>query len=82
MQACLVIVSVLRSDARDELGGRMISTTSGAGLFGTVGQANYGAARAAIVALTTITVPAQAARRPAQAQRQIEASRAGQPGER
>ncbi len=36
-------------------GGRIINTTSGTGLFGTVGQANYGAAKAAIVSLTTIT---------------------------
>ncbi len=36
-------------------GGRVINTTSGTGLFGTVGQANYGAAKAAIVSLTTIT---------------------------
>ena len=36
-------------------GGRIINTTSGTGLFGTVGQANYGAAKAGIVSLTTIT---------------------------
>jgi NAD(P)-dependent dehydrogenase (short-subunit alcohol dehydrogenase family) len=36
-------------------GGRVINTTSGTGLFGTVGQANYGAAKAGIVSLTTIT---------------------------
>ena len=35
--------------------GRIINTTSGTGLFGTVGQANYGAAKAGIVSLTTIT---------------------------
>jgi NAD(P)-dependent dehydrogenase (short-subunit alcohol dehydrogenase family) len=35
-------------------GGRIINTTSGTGLFGTVGQANYGAAKAGIVSLTTI----------------------------
>jgi NAD(P)-dependent dehydrogenase (short-subunit alcohol dehydrogenase family) len=35
--------------------GRVINTTSGTGLFGNVGQANYGAAKAGIVALTTIT---------------------------
>src|SRR5208337_4301356 len=29
-------------------GGRIINTTSGTGLFGTVGQANYGAAKAGI----------------------------------
>jgi NAD(P)-dependent dehydrogenase (short-subunit alcohol dehydrogenase family) len=36
-------------------GGRIINTTSGTGLFGTVGQANYGAAKGGIVSLTTIT---------------------------
>jgi NAD(P)-dependent dehydrogenase (short-subunit alcohol dehydrogenase family) len=36
-------------------GRRIINTTSGTGLFGTVGQANYGAAKAGIVSLTTIT---------------------------
>ena len=35
-------------------GGRIVNTTSGTGLFGTVGQANYGAAKAGIVSLTTI----------------------------
>jgi NAD(P)-dependent dehydrogenase (short-subunit alcohol dehydrogenase family) len=35
--------------------GRIINTTSGTGLFGTVGQASYGAAKAGIVSLTTIT---------------------------
>ena len=39
----------------ERLGGRIINTTSGTGLFGTVGQANYGAAKAGIVSLTTIT---------------------------
>jgi NAD(P)-dependent dehydrogenase (short-subunit alcohol dehydrogenase family) len=36
------------------IAGRLINTTSGTGLFGTVGQANYGAAKAGIVSLTTI----------------------------
>jgi hypothetical protein len=35
-------------------GGRIINTTSGTGLFGTAGQANYGAAKAGIISLTTI----------------------------
>jgi NAD(P)-dependent dehydrogenase (short-subunit alcohol dehydrogenase family) len=35
--------------------GRIVNTTSGTGLFGNVGQANYGAAKAGIVSLTTIT---------------------------
>jgi NAD(P)-dependent dehydrogenase (short-subunit alcohol dehydrogenase family) len=39
----------------EPVSGRIINTTSGTGLFGTVGQANYGAAKAGIVALTTIT---------------------------
>jgi len=39
----------------EPVGGRIVNTTSGTGLFGTVGQANYGAAKAGIVALTTIT---------------------------
>ncbi len=38
----------------DPVAGRVINTTSGTGLFGTVGQANYGAAKAGIVSLTTI----------------------------
>jgi NAD(P)-dependent dehydrogenase (short-subunit alcohol dehydrogenase family) len=36
-------------------GGRIVNTTSGTGLFGTAGQANYGAAKAGIVSLTTST---------------------------
>ena len=35
--------------------GRVVNTTSGSGLFGNIGQANYGAAKAAIASLTTIT---------------------------
>jgi NAD(P)-dependent dehydrogenase (short-subunit alcohol dehydrogenase family) len=42
------------ADSRSR-GGRIVNTTSGTGLFGTVGQANYGAAKAGIVSLTTIT---------------------------
>ncbi|SNQ47302.1 putative enzyme [Frankia canadensis] len=38
----------------ERVAGRIINTTSGTGLFGTVGQANYGAAKAGIVSLTTI----------------------------
>jgi NAD(P)-dependent dehydrogenase (short-subunit alcohol dehydrogenase family) len=38
----------------EPVAGRVINTTSGTGLFGTVGQANYGAAKAGIVSLTTI----------------------------
>jgi NAD(P)-dependent dehydrogenase (short-subunit alcohol dehydrogenase family) len=34
--------------------GRIINTTSGTGLFGTVGQANYSAAKAGIAALTLV----------------------------
>ena len=39
----------------EPVSGRVINTTSGTGLFGTVGQSNYGAAKAGIVSLTTIT---------------------------
>ena len=39
----------------EPVSGRIINTTSGTGLFGTIGQANYGAAKAGIVSLTTIT---------------------------
>jgi NAD(P)-dependent dehydrogenase (short-subunit alcohol dehydrogenase family) len=35
--------------------GRVVNTTSGTGLFGNIGQANYGAAKAAIAAFTVIT---------------------------
>jgi NAD(P)-dependent dehydrogenase (short-subunit alcohol dehydrogenase family) len=35
--------------------GRVINTTSGTGLFGNVGQTNYGAAKAAIANFTVIT---------------------------
>jgi NAD(P)-dependent dehydrogenase (short-subunit alcohol dehydrogenase family) len=35
--------------------GRIVNTTSGSGLFGNVGQANYGAAKSAIATLTVIT---------------------------
>jgi Enoyl-(Acyl carrier protein) reductase len=41
--------------AGGEARGRIINTTSGTGLFGNVGQANYGAAKAAIANLTVIT---------------------------
>jgi len=44
-----------RAKRGERSGGRIINTTSGTGLFGTVGQANYGAAKAGIVSLTTIT---------------------------
>src|SRR3954452_12403936 len=39
----------------ERVSGRIINTTSGTGLFGNAGQANYGAAKAGIVGLTTIT---------------------------
>jgi NAD(P)-dependent dehydrogenase (short-subunit alcohol dehydrogenase family) len=38
----------------EPVSGRLVNTTSGTGLFGTVGQANYGAAKAGIVSVTTI----------------------------
>jgi 3-oxoacyl-[acyl-carrier protein] reductase len=45
---CRAAVDVLADDGR----GRIINVTSAAGLVGTFGQANYGAAKAAIVGLT------------------------------
>lgn len=44
-----------RQKAGDQVSGRIVNTTSGSGLFGNVGQSNYGAAKAGIAALTTIT---------------------------
>jgi NAD(P)-dependent dehydrogenase (short-subunit alcohol dehydrogenase family) len=44
-----------RSKSGDEVSGRIVNTTSGAGLFGNVGQSNYGPAKAAIASLTMIT---------------------------
>jgi NAD(P)-dependent dehydrogenase (short-subunit alcohol dehydrogenase family) len=41
-----------RSKAGEPVAGRIINTTSGAGLFGNVGQANYTAAKAGIVGFT------------------------------
>ncbi|HEU0203872.1 MAG TPA: SDR family NAD(P)-dependent oxidoreductase, partial [Burkholderiaceae bacterium] len=41
-----------RSKAGERVAGRVINTTSGAGLSGNVGQANYTAAKAGIVGLT------------------------------
>ncbi len=43
-----------RSKAGDKVSGRIINTSSEAGLFGSAGQANYGAAKAGIAALTWI----------------------------
>jgi NAD(P)-dependent dehydrogenase (short-subunit alcohol dehydrogenase family) len=43
-----------RSKSGDKKGGRIINTTSASGLYGNVGQANYGAAKAGIAALTLI----------------------------
>jgi NAD(P)-dependent dehydrogenase (short-subunit alcohol dehydrogenase family) len=42
------------SKAGVPVSGRVINTSSGAGLFGSVGQANYAAAKAAIVGLTLV----------------------------
>lgn len=39
----------------EPVAGRIVNTTSGTGLFGNVGQANYGAAKAGIANLTAIT---------------------------
>jgi NAD(P)-dependent dehydrogenase (short-subunit alcohol dehydrogenase family) len=38
-----------------QVSGRVVSTTSGAGLFGNVGQTNYGSAKSAIATLMLIT---------------------------
>src|SRR4051795_2039353 len=43
-----------RSKAGDELRARVINTSSPSGVFGNIGQANYGAAKAGIVGLTLI----------------------------
>jgi NAD(P)-dependent dehydrogenase (short-subunit alcohol dehydrogenase family) len=43
-----------RAKAGEPVSGRIVNTTSGAGLFGNVGQTNYGAAKSAIAALTQI----------------------------
>ncbi|MCB0974446.1 MAG: SDR family oxidoreductase [Actinobacteria bacterium] len=42
------------SKAGGEVSGRVINTSSGAGLLGSVGQGNYSAAKAGIVALTLV----------------------------
>lgn len=44
-----------RSKAGQPVSGRIVNTTSGAGLWGNVGQANYASAKAGIAMLTTIT---------------------------
>jgi NAD(P)-dependent dehydrogenase (short-subunit alcohol dehydrogenase family) len=43
-----------RSKAGDDVTGRVINTSSPSGVFGNVGQVNYGAAKAGIVGLTLI----------------------------
>jgi NAD(P)-dependent dehydrogenase (short-subunit alcohol dehydrogenase family) len=43
-----------RTKAGEQVSGRVINTSSGAGLFGSVGQANYSAAKAGIVGLTLV----------------------------
>ncbi|MDQ3964508.1 MAG: SDR family oxidoreductase [Actinomycetota bacterium] len=44
-----------QSKAGNQINGRVINTSSPSGVFGNVGQANYGAAKAAIAAFTMIT---------------------------
>jgi NAD(P)-dependent dehydrogenase (short-subunit alcohol dehydrogenase family) len=44
-----------RSKAGEEVDGRIINTSSPSGIYGNVGQANYGAAKAGIAAFTIIT---------------------------
>lgn len=43
-----------RTKAGEQVSGRVINTSSGAGLLGSVGQGNYAAAKAGIVALTQV----------------------------
>lgn len=43
-----------RAKAGDQAGGRIINTSSPAGLYGNFGQTNYGAAKAGIAALTAM----------------------------
>jgi NAD(P)-dependent dehydrogenase (short-subunit alcohol dehydrogenase family) len=43
-----------RSKAGDEVDARIVNTSSGAGLMGSVGQGNYAAAKAGIAALTLV----------------------------
>lgn len=43
-----------RSKAGEQVAARVVNTSSGAGLFGSVGQANYSAAKAGIVGLTLV----------------------------
>ena len=43
-----------RSKASDDVKGRVVNTSSPSGVFGNVGQANYGAAKAGIAGLTLI----------------------------
>ena len=44
-----------KSKSGEQVDGRIINTTSPSGIFGNVGQANYGAAKAGIAAFTIIT---------------------------
>ncbi len=44
-----------RSKAGDDVDARIINTASPSGLYGNVGQANYGAAKAGIAALTMVS---------------------------
>jgi NAD(P)-dependent dehydrogenase (short-subunit alcohol dehydrogenase family) len=41
--------------AGEPVSGRIVNTTSGAGLWGNIGQVNYATAKAGIVAMTTVT---------------------------
>ena len=43
-----------RSKAGDEVDGRIINTSSPSGIYGNVGQTNYGAAKAGLVGLTRV----------------------------
>src|SRR5256884_6187638 len=46
-----------RSKAGEEVRGRVVNTASPSGVFGNVGQANYGAAKAGIAGFTVIVAP-------------------------
>jgi NAD(P)-dependent dehydrogenase (short-subunit alcohol dehydrogenase family) len=41
--------------AGEQVSGRIVNTTSGAGLWGNIGQVNYATAKAGLVAMTTVT---------------------------
>ena len=50
--------------AGKKVSGRIVSTTSGAGLFGNVGQVNYGSAKSGIATMMLLTAPVTSNRSP------------------